>query len=239
MEALAIHLLAWAASDEKPALRWTRHWISTAETQADSRAAGLLAALARNGGFAFALRIAKDLKVPLRDEMVELTLSIQATTAPLDAWEAAGKITDAGLRERARLAVLDRGSDAWLPQLADLATQMPGDSQAIAGILKRWALQDPAALSEWLNSHPVASAARDLAASHLVLRGDSENRSPEVAAAWAETISEPALRREAMQAATRELASRDPGAARAYLAASTHLTAEEKAAIASTLLPPP
>ena len=235
IQTLAAYLAAWSGENEGAALRWTRDWISGDARQAEPRASGLLAELARKGASALALRIAGNLEEPLRWNMVDFTLSIQAATAPLDAWAATAGIADAGLRERAQLAVLTHGSDASLPDLADLAIQMPARTDAITGILKRWALQDPAALSEWLNANAVASRAKDLAASHLVLLGDSENRSAEIAAAWAESISDPVLRLDAMHAATREWVRQDPEAARAYLAASARLTAEQKAAIASTL----
>jgi hypothetical protein len=235
LQALATHLAAWAAEDEAAAHHWIRGWIVEQAAQAEPRASGLLGEFARNGESAFALRIAGDLAEPIRGAMVDLTLSIQAATAPLEAWRAAAGITDAGLRERGQLAVLTHGSDSHLPQLADFATQIPVNSEVMAGILKRWALQDPATLSGWLNAHAVAPQAKDLAASHLVLRGDSENRSAEVAAAWAESISDSSLRLEAMRAATQELARQDPDAAHAYLAACSRLTAGEKAAISSTL----
>jgi hypothetical protein len=235
MQAFAAHLAAWSAENERSALQWIHGWITANAAQSEARASGLLGELARNGESALALQIAQALPDPLRGNMVEVTLSIQAATAPLEAWTIATGITDEALRERTLLAVLKYGSDAQLPQLADFATQVPGNADALAGILKRWALQDPAALSEWLNAHAVASEVKDLAASHLVLRGDSENRSTEVAAAWAESISDHGLRLEAIRAVTSELAASDPAAARAYVTTAPSLSNEERAAILATL----
>jgi len=235
MQAFAAHLAAWSAVDERSALQWTHGWVTAHAAQSEARASGLLGELARNGASALALQIAQDLPDPLRGNMVELTLAIQAATAPLEAWGIATGITDEALRERTRLAVLTHGSDAQLPQLADFATQMPGHADALGGILKRWALQDPAALSEWLNAHAVAPEVKDLAASHLVLRGDSENRSTEVAAAWAESISDHGLRLEAIRAVTAELAASDLAAAHAYVTTAPSLSDEERAAILATL----
>jgi hypothetical protein len=180
-------------------------WIRQTPALAETRAAELIGELARAGHSELAVGIALQLDSPAGP--LELALAIQATTDPLAAWAIVETIADASLRSHARETVLARGSDAFLPQLAAYARSVA--SPALASVLSRWALQDPAALSSWLNEHEVPPHVRDLAASHLVLHGDSENRSPEVAAEWAASISDAALRHEAMQAAAAEQAA-DP-----------------------------
>lgn len=236
MRALADQLVAWAASDPAAAADWAATWIRESPSQAEARAAALASELSRMGQAGIAMGIALRLEGPLGEKTVSLALSVEAATDPLAAWKRTEDLADGPLCDLSRKAILDHGTDAFLPELAELAASLPSDDgRTLGGILKRWSLQDPAALSEWLNSHEIPQPARDQAAAFLVLQGDSENRSSDVAAAWAESIGGPDLRFDAMRAAAAEMAQADPAAARHYVSSSSKLSDAEKEKIIATL----
>jgi hypothetical protein len=236
MRDLADQLVAWTASDPAAAADWACAWIRESPLKSEARAAALASELSRMGQAGIAMDIALRLGDSLGEETLSLALSIEAATDPLAAWKRTEGLAEGPLRDLSRKLILNHGTDVFLPELAELAAGLPGDDgRTLGGILKRWSLQDPAALSEWLNSHRIPQSSRDQAAALLVLQGDSENRSTDVAAAWAESIGRPALRFDAMQAAATEMARADPAAARHYVSKSPKLSDAEKDKIITTL----
>lgn len=164
--------------------------------------------------------------------------SVLAATTPLDAWALADTLESADLKADARDVILETGSGAALPQLAELALSHMGSSGrtgALQSVLSRWALQDPAAAAAWLNNNAVPVEIRDEIARHLVFQCDAENRPPETALAWAESISDPAPRYQAVAAAARELTASSPGQADDAIRNSPVLTREEKQSLLTSL----
>jgi hypothetical protein len=159
---------------------------------------------------------------------LKTAFEIHAATAPTDAWKLTDSISG---KDDLRDLILEAGSDAFLPQLADLALhhqQSSGRTAGLHNILSRWTLQDPAEAAVWMNRHILPAEIRDSIASHLVFQCDSENRSAKTAIAWAESISEPQLRFDAISAAVQELARTEPAKAADAIHHSAALTAEEK-----------
>jgi hypothetical protein len=104
-------------------------------------------------------------------------------------------------------------------------------------IVSRWILQDPAALFEWPGLAALPAAVRDEATRRLVIQGDGLDRSPSVAGAWAETITDPDLRSAVMEAAAREWFAEDPEAAVGFVQRSPHLDEARRASILCALAP--
>jgi hypothetical protein len=206
--------------------------LSTAETSS------LTCALAHEGEIGAAWELCDRLPPSRRRECALRISEIQAATDPLGAWRQASSLDDPELRRACQVAVLKRGSDARLPELADLASSLPeeaGREAVLCEIVSRWALQDPLALSAWPALSGMPAAVRDEAARRLVLNGDSLNRTPEVAGAWAESIEDPELRHTVVEAAAREWSADDPEAAIEFVRHSPRLDDSKRAAILSAL----
>ncbi len=203
-----------------------------------ARASGQTCALAHAKEFSAAWDLCDRLSPSLRKDCSLLVASIQAATEPIEAWRHALSLDDPHLRQACQVAVLKSGSDARLPELADLATSLPeeaGRETMLCEIVSRWALQDPLALSAWPALDEMPAVVRDEVARRLVLNGDRLNRTPEVAGAWAESIEDPELRHTAVEAAAREWSADDPEAAIEFVRHSPRLDDSKRAAILSAL----
>ncbi|BCU77911.1 hypothetical protein [Luteolibacter sp. LG18] len=147
-------------------------------------------------------------------------LALEAATDPRGAWRRACAVADERQRFEHQLVVLEAGSDACLPELAEFAVSLPPSSErdaALRRLVGRWAIQDPAALSEWPALPELPAVVRDEAATRIVLNGDAMNRTTAIAAQWADTIGDPTARETAIAAVAREWQRADPAAAREYL----------------------
>ena len=202
--------------------------------------------LAHNGNVQEAWHLALALPASQREECLPLVSAIRAATDHLGAWGEALSIGEPDLRQACQIAVLRSASDGCLPDLAEMAGTLADASvrEAMLGeIISRWALQDPCALSAWPGLATVPAVVRDEAARRLVIQGDGLNRSPAVAGAWAETITEPELRSAVMEAAAREWFAEDPEAAIEFVQLSPHLDETRRASILCALArqarPPP
>lgn len=207
-----------------------------------NRATEVACALAREGRIERAWKWCETLPPDLLAACAPLVASIQASTDPLSAWQKAGSLVDEKLRAICQKAVLRSAPDGNFQKLAELAATLSDatDRETMLGeIVSRWALQDPATLSQWASLDEMPGPVRDLAASHLVYQGDSMNRSPEVAGAWAESIEDAGLRIAAMETAAREWSAMDRDAASAFVRNSSRLDAKSKNAILTSLMENP
>lgn len=201
--------------------------------------------LARGGKAQETWSLAMALPTSQRDACLPLLSSIRAATDHLGAWRETLSIDEPGLRQACQIAVLRSGSDGCLPDLAGMADTLADESvreAMLREIVSRWALQDPCALFAWPELSSLPAAVRDEAARSLVIQGDGLNRSPAVAGAWAESITEPELRSVAMEAAAREWFAEDPEAAIEFVQLSPHLDETHRASILGALArqePPP
>ena len=85
---------------------------------------------------------------------------------------------------------------------------------AMAELSGRWALTDPVATAEWLNTQPL-SPQLDPAIANFVSR--IQGRNPEGAAGWAQSISDPSMRKEALDRALDAWLQTDPTKAEAWI----------------------
>jgi len=210
-----------------------------------SRVAEVACSLAREGKAEEAWRYCDSLSPGILAECAPLVASIQATIDPLKAWEKVSSLGDEKLRTVCQKIVLRSASDGNLQELAGFATTLSDAEDRetlLCEISSRWALQDPAALSQWPALREMPVAVRDTVASRLVYHGDALNRSPEVAGAWAESITDPDSRAAAIETTAREWSAINREAAREFVRRSTRLDATSKDSILTSLeegTPPP
>jgi hypothetical protein len=197
-----------------------------------------ICALAHEGQMERAWKGCEILPPALLAKCAPLVASIQAATDPLGAWQKVSLLADEKLRAVCQKAVLRSASDGNLEELAGLAATLSdaGDRETmLCEIVSRWALQDPAALSQWATLKEMPDAVRDAAASRLVHDGDALNRSPEVAGAWAESITDAGSRATAIETAAREWSAKDREAAREFVRRSPRLDPTTRASILTSL----
>jgi hypothetical protein len=202
------------------------------------QASETICALARDGQMERAWKGCDALTPALLAECTPLVASIQAATDPLGAWQKVSSLADEKLRAVCQKTVLRSAPDGNFQELAGLAETLPDAADRetlLCEIVSRWALQDPAALSQWNALDDIPEAVRDVVARRLVHDGDVLNRSPEVAGAWAESIVDPGSRATAIESAAREWGAIDREAARAFVRRSPRLDAETKDSILTSL----
>lgn len=203
-----------------------------------NRASETICALARDGQMAQAWKGCDALTPALHAECAPLVASIQATTDPVGAWQEVSSLPDEKLRALCQKTVLRSAPDKDLKELAGLAATLPDAADRetlLCEIVSRWALQDPAELSQWAALDDMPEVVRDVVARRLVHDGDALNRSPEVAGAWAESIVDPGSRATAIESAAREWGAIDREAAREFVRRSSRLDAETKNSILTSL----
>jgi hypothetical protein len=172
----------------------------------DDRTVAEVRGHAREGRFEAAWDALPRLTAAGREEMAALLVSLEAASHPLSAFERASSLMDGDLRDTCRVVAIRHGSDAFLPDLVEIvasASDFPHQEALIGELIARWAVQDPAGLSQWPRLASMSARVRDEAASQLLAHGDSLNVDPVVAAAWAMEISDPGLRQAALDALAR------------------------------------
>ena len=203
-----------------------------------TRASETACSLAREGQIERAWKWCDSLSPALLADCAPLVASIQATTDPQGAWQKVSSLQGEKLRATCQKAVLRSASDGNLQELAGLAATLSDSADRetlLCEIVARWALQDPATLSQWSELKDMPEAVRDVAASRLVYAGDALNRSPEVAGAWAESIADAGSRAAAIETAAHEWGETDREAAREFVRGSSRLDASTKASILTSL----
>lgn len=198
----------------------------------------VIGALVRDSHHAAALELAQNGPQANRVEWLQIVLSDWARTD-------AGSLIVDQLREKAvdldTFALVTKKWAASAPtELARYALALPpGEyrSTALAAALDPWVQQDPSAVANRLPllTEPIE---RDLFFAALVLKTDSALRPTGQRLLWAEAITDPALRRNALDRVVREWSANDPSAARRYLAGSADFNSEQRQALLAALNPP-
>jgi hypothetical protein len=123
-----------------------------------------------------------------------------------------------------------RAATEFAAQLAPGA----GRQRMLAETMLQWAASDLVAASDWLNRFD-STPDNDPAVAAIATDARLIARNPEVALSWAESISVPAARLEALGAILRTWTERDPAAAQRYLNQAPTLKAEERMALTAML----
>ena len=142
-------------------------------------------------------------------------------------------------QRRAALAGLASGWATINP--AALATYVmksdPAENRAevLAQTFTQWVNRDPATASEWLINNYRPSQDLDSSTAKVATLPSLISRKPEIAVAWAESISGPELRATTLQVVAREWALQNPDEVRRFLSANPNLSADEYKALSKGL----
>lgn len=196
--------------------------------------------LCRSGQCSTAIALANEAPTNLQAGFLKIIFSRWGQSHPEDAIKSLNTVTDPQLHSAALRALADAWNSRHPGDLAAYAFGLPPNADrdyALNIALNNWSQQDPAALGQWLNTLPPGSEF-DNGAALMLQKSDAENRSPEVAMAWVENISDPTLKQNAFQRIFTEWIQSDPDTAQQYLASASWLSAPQRSQILETLSNP-
>jgi hypothetical protein len=192
-------------------------------TQAYAYGHTLIRAWVDRGEFWSAAQFATsgDPEASSRAEFSHLAFAGWAQHQPTLAAQAALALADPESRQTALTGVIAGWAPAEPAGLAEFSLQLPTGSErtaALAESLRHWVMQDPVAASAWINRLESSAEIDAGAAAVATLQPLIANR-PDVAVGWAESIVEPALRRQTLGAVLQIWSLSDPAGAQRYLKA--------------------
>ena len=202
----------------------------------DSNGCGtaLILALGNAGQFQAALEFLNSGPPDSRADWAAATFRRWGESQPQDALPALDSLADGNLRDTAFRAVADGWSASDPPALATYAVSLPaGENRgyALSHAFDSWSLQDPSAMAAWLNTLPPGGD-YDQGAAVMLAKTDAANATTETALQWAESISDPALKIDALLPVLNQWAQTDGAAAAEYVKNAAWLDDQQR----STLL---
>lgn len=201
----------------------------------------LVSAFARVGRFDLAAEFAASAPGDFRAHWMSTAFLNWARYQPDAAIDAARGFADPAVRAEALQGVITGWVGSDPAALVASADKFPaGETREIAlrEGLQQWVFLDPAAASAWMDRRD-PSRELDAGAAALATTPALVSRRPEVAASWAESITDPALRSDTLLDFVRLWAETDPSSARHYAATSPVLLPEARALALSSFAPSP
>jgi len=194
----------------------------------------LIQSLSANGAFDAAVRFASEDTSRHRAGWVNEAYRAWALREPADALAAATKLPGAEARGEAVHGVMIGWSDANPQAMADYAMQLPdGEERAFAlgQALPKWAAEDPASASHWLEQHG-SDPSFDAGILAIATLPALVQGRPDVSVEWASSIADPQTRDGALQAIAERWARSDGAAFGRYLDSNPKLRAEDRNSLA-------
>jgi hypothetical protein len=167
---------------------------------------------------------AADTDNPSRQTWLIEAYSDWAKFQPSEAAQAAQVITDPAMRNQALRGLASGWSDVDPAGLTQFVTQLPaGESRGemLGWALQSWAKADPTAATAWVNNNyqkiggDMDSGLQSIATENAL--------QPNVAVVWAEAITDPARRSDALGVILQNWVNTDPVAAKQFFAATQNL----------------
>ena len=193
----------------------------------------LLRVLSHRGEFESAVDFAAQVPERIRSEMVGTAYQYWAQSQPERAFDGASKMPAGELRKVALDAALSGWAQGDPSGLAEFALNLssPSDrTEALQTALREWVQQNPKAASEWIDKFD-PKPEFDTGAAAVALHPDVLTRQPEIAASWAESITDPELRSKTLANVIKEWAAKDATAALAHANGSTLLKPADREAL--------
>ena len=230
-------LAAGAIADPEAAIATYAHLIAIDPVHASEHGGALAEALARDGQFSTASRFAAAGPAACRATWLGIVYQNWAAYQPGAALENLAQIPDPVAREEARAALFVGWSQSDPAALVAHASTLPTGEPRLAALrdgLTQWVHLDPAAASAWMDTHDPAPDL-DAGAAAIASSPALVAKNPEVAASWAESITDPELRANTLLDFIRLWAERDPAAARRYATTSVLVPPQTRALALATL----
>jgi len=230
--------LTGAAAQPDVALQVGRELLATVDDETgDAYGTTLVGALSRAGKFDAALEFLKECPADSRAGWATVAFNLWAQSKPEDAAKAVAAITDDDVHDAAFAAMVTGWAASKPDTLADYGVQLPLEKDrtlALNAAMEQWFLQDPVAMSDWMNSRPPGPAL-DAATALMVTRTDSVERDPAIAMTWVANITDAKLREESLLHVANEWAQADPAAAQKYLENASWIGANQREEVLKNL----
>lgn len=229
-------LLQGAMQDPNKAVSVATALIQNNPNRAGEFGVDLVSALTEAGQFDRAANFAINSAPANREDLMLPAYSRWAEFQPQTAIDNATQIADPGLRAAALNAIIVGWSPTDPKGLVDFAqNNLSGGEQdfALSSAIGFWADTDPLAAAIWINQNN-PGAASDPGVAKIALSSQLA-QNPELAANWAESISNPQLRSETLGSVIENWKAADLPGAENYVEKSPALAAEDRSALLTRL----
>jgi len=230
-------VLDGAGRNPAAALALVNGLVQSDPANARSHANQLLRVLGYRGDYEAGVDFAAHLPENIRSEMLGTAFQYWAEAQPERALDAALKLPDGDTRTTAIDAAVSGWSQGDPASLAEFAVNLSSSvdrAEALQTALREWVQINPKAASEWMNRFD-PKPELDAGAAAVALQPGLLERQPDIAASWAESITDPKLRSGTLANVLREWAARDGAAALNYAQGTTALLPEDRAALLNEL----
>jgi hypothetical protein len=203
----------------------------------------LIASLGRKGEFRRAIRFAVENGNIGADEdhnkWLRQAFAQWAAENPTTALATVSELAEPGARFEALEAITAnrvRTDPQGLAETLRLLPPGPDRTLVLAQALRGWVQQDPKTAADWLDRiQPSSETDAGAAAVANATQNHLQNRRPEVALSWAESIVASDLRSRTLANVVQRWATTDVDGARRYAESSTDLLADDRAALLKSL----
>ncbi|MEY4488475.1 MAG: hypothetical protein RIQ79_983 [Verrucomicrobiota bacterium] len=234
-------IAAGAVARPDDAIAAINHLIAADPILACDHGYALVTALAHVGLYERAGEFAASGPAQYRSAWLASTYQQWGTYQPQAALLALEEIADPVASQEARSGLYAGWSGSDPAALVAYAQTLPHGESRLSALndgLSQWVHRDPAAASAWMDGHD-PSPDLDSGAVAIALAPALVTQKPDVAASWAESITDPELRANTLLDLIRLWAEHDVAGARAYAVRSPALRPETRALALATLEPAP
>lgn len=226
-----------AVKNPAAAIALTQQLVDSDPARARLPANQLLRVLGQRGEFEAAVDFAAHSPEAIRDEMVGTAYQYWALAQPERAFDGAVKLPAGELRKSALDAAVSGWAQGDPSGLAEFALNLSSRSdrtETLQTALREWVQLNPKAASEWIDRFD-PKPELDAGAAAVALHPDVLARQPEIAASWAESITDPELRSKTLVSVLKEWATKDAAAALAHASSSTQLKPADRETLLSEI----
>ena len=226
-----------AARTPGAAIALAQHLVQSDPGDARSHANQLLRVLSHAGDYQAGVDFTVCLPEQIQSELLGTAFQYWAQAQPEHALDAALKLPAGEQRKTALDAAISGWSQGDPSGLAEAALNLSSSTdraEALQTALREWVQINPKAASDWIDKFD-SKPELDAGTAAVALQPDVLSKHPDIAASWAESITDPALRTNTLVSVIREWAAQDFSAALSYAKTSAALQPSERATLLATL----
>lgn len=234
-------IAAGAVARPDEAIRTFQHLIAADSTLASDHGNALVFAFSRAGNYDNASTFAATGPAEFRAAWLCTAFHSWGSYQPQSALAALDKISDPTARNEARSGLYAGWSGTDPASLVAHAQTLPiGEArlEALKTGLEQWVHLNPGAASNWMDKFDPAPDL-DAGAAAVAITPALIAKKPDVAAGWAESITDPELRANTLLDLIQLWAQHDPAAAQRYAATTPALSPDKRQLALSSLEPSP
>lgn len=226
-----------AAHQTAAAIDLAQRLVQSDPTNARSHANLLLRVLSRDGEYEACVDFTSRLPESIRAEMLGTAFQYWAEAQPEHALNVALKFPAGDTRKTALDAAISGWAQSDPAGLAEFALKLPSAedrTEALQTAMREWVGINPKAASDWIDKFD-PKPELDAGAAAVALQPDIIARQPEIAASWAESITDAKLRSATLAQVLREWSGKNRPAALDYAKNSSVLEPADRTTLLNEL----